>query len=251
MVSTSLENAIPFVLTGFLHANRFPLRLKTLCRLSWHSASRSGSGSPRRRASVTDLIERQADDIGVGADHLDHERAGDALHGIAAGLAAPFAGADIGLDVVLAQALEAHAGLDQALAKRLLRRHQADRGVDAVVAARQQPQALRGLVDQIGFGQDAPADRDHGVGGEDEGAAQFVIELHRFQRGIGLGARQPVGAGARQLAPPRRLVDVGRAQRVGLDAGLVEQRQAPRRAGSKYEFGTAEHADVLGWEFGG
>src|ERR1700684_3419866 len=49
------------------------------------------------------LIERQADDIAVGAAHLDHDRSGDALHRIAAGLAAPFAGADIGLDVVLVQ----------------------------------------------------------------------------------------------------------------------------------------------------
>src|SRR5438552_1678725 len=48
------------------------------------------------------FVERQADDIGVGADHLDHERSGDALHGVAAGFAAPFAGADIGLDVLLA-----------------------------------------------------------------------------------------------------------------------------------------------------
>ena len=136
-------------------------------------------------------------------------------------------------------ALEAHPGLDQALAERLLRRHQADRGVDAVVAARQQPQALRGLVDQVGLGQDAAADRDHGVGGEDEGAAQFVVELHRFERGVGLGAGQPVGAGARQLAPPRGLVDVGRAQRIGLDAGLVEQRQPARRTGGENEFGTA------------
>src|SRR6185503_20378860 len=50
------------------------------------------------------FVERQADDIGVGADHLDHERSRDALHGVAAGFAAPFAGTDIGLDVVLAQA---------------------------------------------------------------------------------------------------------------------------------------------------
>ena len=109
-----------------------------------------------------------------------------------------------------------------------LRRHQADRGVDAVVAARQQPQALRGLVDQIGLRQDAAADRDHGVGGENEGAAQFVVELHRFERGIGLGAGQPVGAGARQLAPLRGLVDIGRTQRIGLDAGLIEQADSRR-----------------------
>jgi hypothetical protein len=82
-------------------------------------------------------------------------------------------------------------------------------------------------------------DNSHGVGGENEGAAQLVIELHRFQRSVGLGPRQPVGAGARQLAPPRGLVDIGRPQRVGLDAGLVEQREPARRTGSKYEFGTA------------
>ncbi|MEA3114272.1 MAG: hypothetical protein QOG58_4071, partial [Caballeronia sp.] len=35
-----------------------------------------------------------------------------------------------------------------------------------------------------GLGQDAAADCDHGVGGQDEGAAQFVIELHRFERGV-------------------------------------------------------------------
>ena len=129
--------------------------------------------------------------------------------------------------------------LDQALAKRLLRRHQADRGVDAVVAPRQQPQALRGFVDQIGLGQDAAADRDHGVGGENEGAAQFVIELHGFERGVGLGAGQPIGAGARQFAPLRRFVDIGRPQRIGLDAGLVEQAEPSRRTGSENDFGTA------------
>ncbi len=108
-----------------------------------------------------------------------------------------------------------------------------------MVAARQQPQALRGFVDQIGLRQDAAADRDHGVGGENEGAAQFVIELHRFERGVGLGAGQPIGAGARQFAPLRGLVDIGRTQRIGLDAGLVEQAEPSRRTGSKNEFGAA------------
>src|SRR5438132_1290336 len=115
------------------------------------------------------FIERQANDVAVGADHLDHERSGDALHRVAAGFAAPFAGADIGLDVVLAEPLETHAGFDQALAERLLRRHQADRGVDAVIAPRQQPQALRGFIHEVGLGQDAAADRDHRIGGQNEG----------------------------------------------------------------------------------
>jgi hypothetical protein len=108
-----------------------------------------------------------------------------------------------------------------------------------VIAVREQPQALRGLVDQVRLRQDAAADRDHGVGREDEGPAQLVVELHRFQRGVGLGPRQPVGAGARQLAPLRGLVDVGRAQRIGLDAGLVEQGKASRRTGGENEFGAA------------
>jgi len=69
-----------------------------------------------------------------------------------------------------------------------------------VVAPRQQPQALRGLIDQIGFRQDAAADRHHGIGSEDEGAAQLVVELDGLQRGIGLGAGEAIGAGARQLA---------------------------------------------------
>ena len=114
-----------------------------------------------------------------------------------------------------------------------------------MIAPGQQPQALRGLVEQIGLGQDAAADRDHGVGGEDEGAAQFVVELHGFERRLGLGARQPIGAGARQLAPLRGLVDIGRAQRVGLDAGLVEQAEPSRRTGSENEFGTANHAGFV------
>jgi hypothetical protein len=98
---------------------------------------------------------------------------------------------------------------------------------------------LRRFVDQVGLRQDAAADRDHGVGGEDEGAAQLVIQLHRFQRCVGLGAGKPVGARARQLAALRGLVDIGGAQPVGLDAGLIEQAEASRRTGGKNEFGTA------------
>src|SRR5213082_3602075 len=55
----------------------------------------------------------------------------------------------------------------------------------------------------------------------------------------------------RQIAPPRRLVDVGGTQRIGLDAGLIEQRQTPRRAGSKNKFGAAKHADFWKERFAG
>jgi len=36
------------------------------------------------------LVERQADDVGIGTDDFDQETAGDALRRVAAGLAAPF-----------------------------------------------------------------------------------------------------------------------------------------------------------------
>ena len=70
---------------------------------------------------------------------------------------------------------------------------------------------------------------------------QLVVEPHRFERRSRLGARQPVGASARQLAAFGRLVDVGWAQRVGLDTGLIDQHDPAGRAGSENEFGAADH----------
>src|SRR6202163_2476567 len=71
------------------------------------------------------LVERQADDVGIGADDLDQKSSGDALRRVAAGLAAPFPGSKIGFDVLVGEAFEAHPRLDVALPERLLRRHQA------------------------------------------------------------------------------------------------------------------------------
>ena len=62
-----------------------------------------------------------------------------------------------------------------------------------------------------------------------------------LERGLGLGARQPIGAGARQFSPPRRLVDVGGTQRIGFDAGLIDERHSARRAGCQDELGPADH----------
>ena len=113
--------------------------------------------------------------------------------------------------------------------------------MDAMVAAGQQPQALRRLVEQLRLRQDAAADRHDGVGGENEGALQLFVEPQHGERRFGLAAREPRRAGARQFSALRRLVDVGRTQRVGLDAGLVDQRQPARRAGGENEFWPADH----------
>src|SRR3954471_19751863 len=118
----------------------------------WPGAGLSGLAGiqppePNRKTFAAEqsdrLVQRQTDDVGIGADHLHHERSGNALDGVATGFAAPFAGADIGLDIILAQPFEANAAFDQALPKCLLGRHKADRRVDTMVASRQQPQALR------------------------------------------------------------------------------------------------------------
>src|SRR6185437_3328462 len=138
----------------------------------------------------------------------------------------------------------------QPLAERLAGRHQANGGVDAVVAAGEQAQALPGLIQQLGLGQDAAADRHHGVGGEDEGALQLVVELDAGQRGFRLLAGETGGVGARDLAPARRFIEIGGLERVRLDPGLIDERQPPRRAGCEHEFGAADHAGRVnqsGW----
>src|SRR6202023_3129853 len=84
------------------------------------------------------LVERQADDVGIGTDDLHQKSSGDALRRVAAGLAAPFPGSKIGFDVLVREALEAHPRFDVTLPERLLRRDQAHRGVDAVIAAGEQ-----------------------------------------------------------------------------------------------------------------
>src|SRR5258708_33132989 len=81
------------------------------------------------------LVERQADDVGIGADDLHKKAPGYALRGVSAGFAAPFAGGEIGFDVLVGEPLEAQPRLDVALTPRLLLRDQTPRGMIAVVAA--------------------------------------------------------------------------------------------------------------------
>ena len=57
--------------------------------------------------------QRQADDVGVGADQPNCKRACKPLDRIAARLAAPFAARQIGFDLIPRQALESKPGLDQ------------------------------------------------------------------------------------------------------------------------------------------
>ena len=70
---------------------------------------------------------------------------------------------------------------------------------------------------------------------------QLVVEVHRGECGVGLEPSQPDRTGARQFPALRRFVDIGRAQRVGLDAGLIDEREPARRTGCQDEFWPANH----------
>src|ERR1700691_5960420 len=94
------------------------------------------------------FVERQTDDVGIGTDDLYNKGPGDALRSITARLAAPFAGGEVGLDVLVRQPLETNTGLHVALTKSFLRRYQTNGCMNAMVAAGEQPEALRRFVAQ-------------------------------------------------------------------------------------------------------
>ena len=93
-------------------------------------------------------------------------------------------------------------------------------GHHAVAAAGQQRQAGADLFRGFGFGQNAAAERDHGIGGEHEAAGTRC--------GVGLGAGHPARVQARGFVACRGFVDVGGDDAVGREADLVKQHQATR-----------------------
>ena len=202
-------------------------------------------GKPSPREQRRGLVQRQADDIGVGADDLDDEGAGEPLRGIAAGLAAPFAGGEIGLDVLLRQPLEAHAGLDQPLAERLLRRHQADRrcgrGDCGRTAAAGIAPPRRAVRPWAGCGgRPPPRCRRRGCRSRRSSSSSFTAASAASALPRASRLAQARGNSPRL----RHLVDVGGPQRVRLDADLIDQGQPARRTGCENEFGTADHRSL-------
>src|SRR5262249_21678873 len=135
----------------------------------------------------------------------------------------------------------ADARFHQALAERFLGSHQTDGGVDTMIASRKQTQALRRLVEQFCLGKNTPTDRDNGISGQNKGAAQLIVQIHISQRRRGLGMGKARRVSAWNLAAMRRLVEVRRLQRIGLDPGLIDQGKPSRRTGRKDEFWATDH----------
>ncbi|EGE58634.1 hypothetical protein RHECNPAF_2940075 [Rhizobium etli CNPAF512] len=211
------------------------------------SAAGSGLGPPAMHIEAfagqkhNGFIKRQADDIGVGADHLLHEGAGQALDAVGARLAAPLAGGQVVFDLEAGQPLEAHLGLDDLLADLAIRRHQTNAGIDEMVASGQKMQRTQRFVGKLGLAENAPADGDHRIGGKDITALPGDIALDGGKRGFRLFGRKPSGERTRMLRLLRRLVDIHRHQARRLDACLVEQVDATRRTRSENELVFQRH----------
>ena len=202
------------------HAIRPELRLRPKRR-----ATRRGRKRSAARAAPDDIaaagqqlrgfMERQADDIRIRARDPRHERGGAALDCVAAGLAAPLAAREIGVQLGRAEALELHLADHPADRDIAGRRHQRDAAIDPVTPARQQFEAGAGGRLVLGFRQDAAPAGDDRIGGENKGAGVPRRDGPR----LGLG--QPHDMRRRQLAALRGFVDIGRVDPIRHDADLA------------------------------
>jgi hypothetical protein len=114
--------------------------------------------------------------------------------------------------------------------------------VDAVGAAAQQAEHVGRLMLELGLAEHPASDRHHGVGGKQEGLGIFRLGLGDLQRGLSLGAGKATHDMARDLALPHALIDGGRPQRIGRDAGLLEKLKTPRRSGGEHQLGAEARA---------
>ena len=78
---------------------------------------------------------------------------------------------------------------------------------------------------------------DDRIGREDVGVLELLAITGDPARDLGLRAGKALGEFAGRLRSQRRLVHVGRQERVGLDAGLLQQGQPARRSGRRMSFG--------------
>lgn len=97
--------------------------------------------------------------------------------------------------------------------------------MDAMGPAGEEAQAAARLCLLLRLRQDAAADRDDGVGRQQEG----ISGADARERGLAFLAREAAGELRRQLALARRLVDVRRRDLVRPDPDLVQEREPPRR----------------------
>jgi len=104
---------------------------------------------------------------------------------------------------------------------------------------------LRRLVQQLGLGQDAAADRHHGIGGQDVGALELLVDA--YQRKRGPPSRAPAGLAQARGSSPRcgvSSMSVGRSESGSIPAWF-DQLHAAGRTGCEHELRTSDHARSL------
>jgi len=104
-----------------------------------------------------------------------------------------------------------------------------------MAAAGQEVEARRCLVERLAFRQDPPADADHRVRGEREARREIGRLRRHRRRSERLLHGQSFGERARRFAATRRLIDLGRQDRVRLDADLGQKREPTRGSRRKHE----------------
>ena len=184
------------------------------------------------------LVKRQPDDGRIRADQIDDKSAGQPLDRIAARLAAPFSGSEIGLDFGLREPLEPDPAFHQTAAHGPLRGRQGNAGKDTVRAARQKAQALQRLVRHFAFRQNAPPDGDHSIGRQNIGIGEFGILVQTLRGSARFFHAQPCCKTARQFVALGSFIQIGGEQRIGLNADLLQQRETSWRRRRQHEFRT-------------
>jgi len=163
---------------------------------------------------------------------LDDELARAALDRVAAGLVVGFAGRDVLLDLSPRQRAELHFGArHRKLDALVVLEHQRRQHL---VPAPREPGQHFGRLDPVGrLGEDAPVDRNRGIGRQHRRARQAAL-LHAKPAAFGLGTTHPDDVVMRRFARMRVLAHLGLAL-----GTLAKEQQVEAHADLRKEFAPA------------
>ena len=104
-----------------------------------------------------------------------------------------------------------------------------------MAAAGQETEAHLRVVARLALRQDAQTDANHRIRSERQAGREIRPPTRNRRRGERLLAGQPFGETARLFAPAWRFVDLGREDRIGLEADLRKELKPARRSRPKHE----------------
>jgi len=96
-------------------------------------------------------------------------------------------------------------------------------------------EAFGGLLDLFGLAENAAADGDDGVGGQNVGVGDIAVVGDLVARRLRLGFRQTGDESSRHLTFAGRFVDRGRSVCVRFETDLGKERNTPWTGAGEYE----------------